>query len=92
MGLMNSRNLKKAKSMLDKNRHKVGGLVDKATDKVDKASKGKTSNVTAKIDQAAHKFSGDAASDDVVAEGAADATEVGADEGSDSKDITPEAG
>ena len=84
---MNSRNLKKAKSMLDKNRHKVGGLVDKATDKVDKVSKGKTSNVTAKIDEAARKFSGDTASDEAVAEAAEVASD---DEAPDSKDTTPD--
>lgn len=75
MGLMSSRNLKKAKAMVEKNRHKVGGLVDKATDQVDKVSKGKTSGVTAKIDQAAHKFSGDEVADEATPENAdADAT------------------
>ena len=84
---MNARNLKKAKSMLEKNRHKVGDLVGKATDQVDKVSKGKTSNVTAKIDEAARKFSGDTASDEAVA----DAAEVADDdEASDSKDTTPD--
>jgi uncharacterized protein YjbJ (UPF0337 family) len=87
MGLMNARNLKKAKSMLEKNRHKVGDLVGKATDQVDKVSKGKTSNLTAKIDEAARKFSGDTASGEAVADDA----EAGADdEGSDSEDTTPD--
>ena len=58
MGLLSGRNVRKAKSLVEKNRHKVGRIVDKATDKVDKASKGKTSNLTSKLDQAAHKFSG----------------------------------
>jgi hypothetical protein len=58
MGLLSGRNVKKAKSLLEKNRHKVGGIVDKATDQVNKVTKGKTANVTAKIDGAAHKFSG----------------------------------
>lgn len=58
MGLLSGRNVRKAKSLLEKNRHKVGGLVDKATDQVDKVTKGKTSSVTSKIDGAAHKFSG----------------------------------
>ena len=58
MGLFSGRNMRKAKSLLDKNRHKVGGMVDKATDQVDKVSKGKTAGVTSKLDQAAHKFSG----------------------------------
>ena len=57
MGLMDSLNLKKAKSLLEKNRHKVAGVVGKATDQVDKISKGKTSKVTSKIDNAARKFS-----------------------------------
>ena len=86
MGLMNARNLKKAKSMLEKNRHKVGDLVGKATDQVDKVSKGKTSNVTAKIDEAARKFSGDTASD----EAGSDVAAVADDEGSGSDDTTPE--
>ena len=58
MGLLSGRNVRKAKSLLEKNRHKVGGIVDKATDQVNKVSKGKTASVTAKIDDAAHKFSG----------------------------------
>ena len=61
MGLLSGRNVRKAKSLLAKNRHKVGGIVDKATDQVNKATKGKTSNVTSKIDDAAHKFSGTSA-------------------------------
>lgn len=61
---MNARNLGKAKAMMEKNRHKVGDIVGKATDQVDKVSKGKTSNVTAKIDKAARKFSGGATTAD----------------------------
>ncbi len=82
---MNARNLKKAKSMLEKNRHKVGDLVGKATDQVDKVSKGKTSNVTAKIDEAARKFSGDTASDEAVA----DAAEVASDDEAPDAENTP---
>jgi len=59
MGLLDARNINKAKGLLEKNRHKVGDLVGKATDQVDKLSKGKTANVTSKIDVAARKFSGD---------------------------------
>jgi len=58
MGLFSGRNMRKAQSLLDKNRHKIGGMVDKATDQVDKVTKGKTAGVTAKLDEAAHKFSG----------------------------------
>lgn len=61
---MKARNLAKAKAMVEKNRHKVGDLVGKATDQVDKVSKGKTSNVTAKIDKAARKFSAGATTAD----------------------------
>lgn len=57
MGLINARNLKKAKVLLDKNRHKVGDLVGKAAVQVDKVSGGKTSDVTTKIEQAARKYS-----------------------------------
>jgi len=57
MGLLSSRNLRKAKSLLDQNRHKVGDLVGKATEQVDKVSKGKTSGVSAKVGEAARKYS-----------------------------------
>lgn len=57
MGLLSSRNLMKAKSLLEQNRHKVGDLVGKATEQVDKVSKGKTTNVSAKVEEAARKYS-----------------------------------
>jgi hypothetical protein len=57
MGLVNVRNLKKAKQLLDKNRHRVGDVVGKAGEQLDKASKGKTSNVTSKAAEAARKYS-----------------------------------
>jgi len=57
MGLLNARNFKMAKDMLEKNRHKVGDLVGKAAVQVDKASGGKTSEVTTKLEQAARKYS-----------------------------------
>ena len=57
MGLINARNLRKAKELLEKNRHKVGDIVDKAGTQLDKVSKGKTSNVTAKAADAAKKYS-----------------------------------
>jgi len=47
----------KAKSLLEQNRHKVGDLVGKATEQVDKVSKGKTTNVSAKVEEAARKYS-----------------------------------
>ena len=57
MGLLNSRNLRKAKDLLEQNRHKVGDVVEKAGGTLDKVSKGKTSSVTAKASDAAKKYS-----------------------------------
>ncbi|MEP4650501.1 MAG: antitoxin, partial [Ilumatobacter sp.] len=57
MGLLNARNLRRAKQLLDKNRHKVGDVVEKAGTQLDKVSKGRTSNVTAKASDAARKYS-----------------------------------
>ena len=57
MGLLNSRNLRKAKALLEQNRHKVGDMVGKATEQVDKVSKGKTTGVSAKVEEAARKYS-----------------------------------
>jgi vacuolar-type H+-ATPase subunit E/Vma4 len=57
MGLINARNLSKAKALLEKNRHKVGDYVEKATEQLDKVSKGKTNDVSRKIDGAARKYS-----------------------------------
>ena len=57
MGLLNSRNLRKAKDLLEKNRHKVGDVVEKAGGTLDKVSKGKTTSVTAKASDAAKKYS-----------------------------------
>jgi len=57
MGLLNARNLRKAKQLLEKNRHKVGDVVEKAGTQLDKVSKGKTSNVTSKAADAAKNYS-----------------------------------
>ena len=57
MGLLNTRNLRRAKDLLEKNRHKVGDYVEKAGGTLDKVSKGKTSSVTAKASDAAKKYS-----------------------------------
>ncbi|MEM1333909.1 MAG: Rv0909 family putative TA system antitoxin, partial [Actinomycetota bacterium] len=56
MGLLSSRNIRKAKELLDKNRHKAGDIVGKAGQQLDKVSKGKTSNLTSKATEAANKF------------------------------------
>ncbi|MGA9276301.1 antitoxin [Ilumatobacter sp.] len=61
MGILNTRNLRKAKDLLEKNRHKVGDAVEKAGGTLDKVSKGKTSAVTAKASDAAKKYSQGAA-------------------------------
>lgn len=61
MGLLNARNLRKAKALLEQNRHKVGDMVGKATEQVDKVSKGKTAGVSAKVGEAARKYSAGAA-------------------------------
>jgi hypothetical protein len=61
MGLLNTRNLLKAKDLLEKNRHKVGDVVEKAGGTLDKVSKGKTAAVTAKASDAAKKYSEGAA-------------------------------
>ncbi|WP_395152650.1 antitoxin [Ilumatobacter sp.] len=57
MGLLNARNLLKAKELIEKNRHKVGDVVGKATQKIDKASGGKTTNFSKKAEDAARKYS-----------------------------------
>ena len=53
------------KQQFSKNKHKVAPLVDKATDQVDKATdqvdkvtKGKSSSITSKVDDAARTISG----------------------------------
>ena len=61
MGLLNSHNLRKAKDLLEKNRHKMGDVVEKAGGTLDNVSKGKTASVTAKASDAAKKYSGGAA-------------------------------
>ena len=57
MGLFSGRNLRMAKELLEKNRHKVGDMVGKATEQVDKASGGKTANMSKKAEEAARKYS-----------------------------------
>ena len=57
MGLFTARNLRRAKELLEKNRHKVGDVVGKTTEKIDKASGGKTSNLSKKAEEAARKYS-----------------------------------
>lgn len=61
MGLLNTRNLRKAKDLIEKNRHKVGDVVEKAGGTLDRVSNGKTTSVTAKASDAAKKYSEGAA-------------------------------
>lgn len=77
MGLLNTRNLQKAKRLLDQNRHKVGDMVEKAGGSLDKATKGRTAQFTEKATEAAHKYSAGAAgaaADDVLADDGPDAS------------------
>lgn len=67
MGLVNARNLRKAKELLEKNRdlleknrHKLAPAVEKATTKLDEVSGGKTSNLSRKAEEAARKYSDNA--------------------------------
>jgi hypothetical protein len=59
MALLSSKNMKKAKALLDKNRDKVSGAVEKGAATLDKATKGKTANVSAKATAAAKKYAGE---------------------------------
>lgn len=59
MALLSSKNMKKAKALLDKNRDKVSGAVEKGAATLDKATKGKTANVSAKATSAARKYAGE---------------------------------
>jgi DNA uptake protein ComE-like DNA-binding protein len=56
-----SKNKDKATEQFEKNKHKVAPLVDKATDQVDKVTKGKSAPITSKVDDAARKISGGSA-------------------------------
>ncbi len=62
MGLVNARNLRRAKRLLDQNRHRIGDVVEQAGTQLDKVSNGKTASVTAKASDAAKKYSAGAAS------------------------------
>ena len=66
----------KAKDQFDKNRHKVAPLVGKATDQVDKATKGKSRSVTKHVDAAAQKLSTTGAGDTASTDGETDGDEA----------------
>ena len=67
MGLLNKRNIAKAKALAEKNKDKIASGVNKATDAIDKKTGGKHRDKLQKIDDAAKKFAGDA-DDDVAAD------------------------
>ena len=69
MGLFDKRNINKAKRLAEKNAAKIAQGVDKATDTVNKKTKGKYADKLQKVDEAAHKFarqSGSATSSDTT--------------------------
>lgn len=80
MGLVNARNLRKAKELLEQNRHKVGDIVGKATEKLDQVSGGKTANLSKKAEDAARKYSaGGAPAPEDIGSGPADGRAEAAD-------------
>lgn len=58
MGLLNARNIAKAKALADKNKDKIASSVTKATDAIDKKTGGKHADKLKKIDDAAKKYAG----------------------------------
>lgn len=81
MGLLNKRNIAKAKALAEKNKDKIASSVTKATDAIDKKTGGKHRDKLQKIDDAAKKFAGDA--DDDVAADADRAADSAADSAAD---------
>lgn len=58
MGLLNARNIAKAKALADRNKDKIAASVTKATDAIDKKTGGKHADKLKKIDDAAKKYAG----------------------------------
>ena len=58
MGLLNKRNIAKAKALADKNKDKIADNVTKATGKIDAKTGGKYADKLKKVDAAAKKFAG----------------------------------
>ena len=56
MGLLNVRNIAKAKALAEKNKDKIAAGVTKATDAIDKKTGGKHTDKLKKLDDAAQKF------------------------------------
>ena len=64
MGLLNAKNIAKAKDLAMKNRDKVAPAVSKATGAIDKKTGGKHADKLKKLDEAAAKISGTAPGDE----------------------------
>ena len=79
MGLLNKKNLTKAKDLALKNKDKVAAGVNKATEAIDKKTGGKHTDKLKKLDDAAAKFAGKPETDGAVA-APADATSPDASE------------
>ena len=60
MGLLNKKNIAKAKALAEKNKDKIASGVNKATDKIDQKTGGKHTDKLKKLDDAAKKFAGTA--------------------------------
>jgi hypothetical protein len=58
MGLLNKKNIAKAKALAEKNKDKIAAGVNKATTTIDKKTGGKHADKLKKIDDAAQKFAG----------------------------------
>jgi hypothetical protein len=82
MGLLNARNIAKARALADKNKDKIAAGVSKATGAIDKKTGGKHADKLKKLDDAAKKFAGPGAdpdpTDDPTADPADDAASGGA--------------
>ena len=76
MGLLSSKNIAKAKALAEKNKDKIASGVNKATGVIDQKTGGKHTDKLKKVDEAAQKYAGTAASagpePDTAADPAAD--------------------
>ena len=62
MGLFSSKNIAKAKALAEKNKDKIAAGVNKATGVIDEKTGGKHTDKLKKVDDAAQKYAGTAAS------------------------------
>lgn len=74
MGLLNKKNIAKAKALAEKNKDKIAAGVNKATGTIDKKTGGKHTDKLKKLDDAAKKFAGAEQAAPVDATDATDAT------------------